>query len=314
LTEVENDKNTFTKVSASKLLLSTQRDSSNKNDFTCFYKSDSDDKILLKDAFKESLADFWLASHYHAAMVVAAPWKRPFNDLGYNGAFLNLNEPQKCIDRTDDFLEIINLKSNKAWKYPNSTNKNDLVNCSKANTNSTIHLNKLGEAQDLYLSFIIGNSGRFFDPLKDDSKTNGDILFARAFADNYVEAILSCNKDKTGCDCDGNGKCSFEAKEVFDSKKIFNSTYYDVGKKLMLMKITDETKNRFGYAHAKFKNDQVKIEFREIDTQTPPNIHIAKTFIIDRKTVDGTQKINLLTKQKIKPKDKLRRKFLKKVK
>jgi len=305
-------------------------------EITCEYnelttgQADPDSFINLKKAFRKSRTDFWLASHYHAAMLLAYPWKRPYvrntddkvretyedkrkllsqGDF-YNSQYINISKPDFCLDRTA--LLFSTIKSSQADNIQRSAlcdivgGSSNYQTCVDDEKEVTIKLNKLDDPskqQDLGLFFVIGNSGRFLDPLKGDLKSNADIVWARSKAKQYYETIINCESkgDDNGiaCNCVKSQECQTKIYDPkTDSTKDANAAkakaLSDINA-IMTEITTNKAKNYYGYAHVTFTDSAATVEFREKDpfiTQIPADnsdIKVVKKFKLTRDRVAPTR-------------------------
>jgi hypothetical protein len=167
-------------------------------------------------------------------------------------------------------------------------------NVEKKDEMTKIHLLK-DQPQELFLNFIVGHSGRYFDPLKSDERSNGDIIWARSYSSMYVDQVLKCYNDK-GCSCKTPGKdCTLNHTDLFPNGE-WNEEYYKAKKKEIMDRILD-IDSGYGYAHVNFEKNYVIIEYREVDSKN--NIKTVKRFELDRKpTPHFHHRLTLLTDKK----------------
>lgn len=139
-----------------------------------------------------------------------------------------------------------------------------MKNCDDTQESRTIILEKIGTPQSILLTFIVGNSGRYFDPLKSDSKSNSEIIWTRGFGDTYVDAVLE------------------------------DVNYKEFTKESMKQKIDEiadkikNVKNNYSFANIDFKADTVNIQFNELN-DTKDNVKMVKEFIFKRRSSKDKQ-------------------------
>jgi hypothetical protein len=238
-------------------------------------------KYKLIDLFKLSKVDFWLASHFHAAMFIAAPFDRQRVNLerNYNGDFLNADSPKKCVDRFSVFFAQSSKPSGSPPSATNSDPRTPFVTLSTMTDcpeNSVADVQEIeiekSNPQSLLLQFIIGNSGRMLDPLKSDEKSNGDLVWARSYGDKYIDVEL--DKKMQGITLTPD---NFEAeleKYILGAKG--QNGQPDV------KGLVDTYNNKYGFAEITFEKTSAYIEFKEekgADLITVKKFKLTKTDI-----------------------------------
>ena len=141
--------------------------------------------IPLTKVIRNAGIDFFLVSHFHAAMFVAAPWADNYANGGFNGNPSGL----RCINRFNEFFDLVDPGVKSTIPIQPTAD-----NC-KTTIDNTIILEAAGTPQNIYLSFIIGNSGRYLDPIPLDTKSNGHIVWARSTTEKYIDQEVGSLKN-----------------------------------------------------------------------------------------------------------------------
>ena len=270
--------------------------SSVSGNVVCAYETTAQ-PISLMSVFQNAGIDFFLVSHFHAAMVVAAPYSPTYPIGLFNGDASGL----RCFDRYNDFFSLVDIASEAPVDRPKNPPPGDNSGACAGNFigENKIYLQPAGSAQKFYLSFVIGNSGRYLDPIPLDTYSNGDIIWARSTTVQYIDKQVNDINKLNLQDNDFNSKES--AKTTIE--ELWN-------------KIRDNSKPSFGYSLLTFSEDgnSVVIEFYEV-TGTEKKVTNRFNLVRGNPENGKTQIINKMYPKVIpdKPK-KTNKKLLKKVK
>jgi hypothetical protein len=205
----------------------------------------TDSKYTLLDLFKFSKIHFWLTSHYHAAMFIASPFNRRLAPAGFNKDFMNGDNPKKCVDRFSQFFApkpsgAAPPSSESPEARLAAVTLQTMADCpTSAVTRENLIEIENNKPQSLLLQFVIGNSGRMLDPIKSDINSNGDLVWARAYGEKYIDNEL--DKEIAGLTLD-----NFKDHVKTDVNNLVTS--YG---------------NKFGFAEVTFEANHVTIEFKE---------------------------------------------------
>jgi len=199
--------------------------------------------ISLMSVFQNAGIDFFLVSHFHAAMVISAPYSPTYPIGLFNGDPSGL----RCFDRFSDFFGLVDSNST-VERTVNPPPVDISASCDINFTGENkIYLQPAGSPQKFYLSFVIGNSGRYLDPIPLDTYSNGDIIWARSSSVQYIDQQVKDLEKR-------------EQPYVFSSKDVAKSNIEQ-----MWNKIRDNSQPKFGYTLLTFSETNVIVEFYEIN-------------------------------------------------
>jgi hypothetical protein len=203
---------------------------------------------------------FWLGSHQHASELIFAPYTNDafatvdIERLGGNQFFENGKNTIKgplCIERVDDLLNTEayvkpEKKGTPLEAYTNAIEKK-IKTCADAKDTETTKYSKTikihGKNPNMHIIFVVGNSGRYLDPIMTGQCSLSEIAWHRSGIKTrlFIENILKNREINSNKDI---------KKALDDIKSINEGTDY-------------------GYTSVEYTKTKATIQFFEINKNVP---------------------------------------------